>query len=632
MSNIFERLNNEQRQAVCDIYGPSMVLAGPGSGKTYVLVARTVNMINNGIPPENILLFTFTKKAANEIRDRIHAQIGNLADKITIGTYHSVCNRILRKYYNYVGLQNNYTIYDDEDSKKLLKSILNKNNIDIPTSDALKKIKNYKSKGLSVFNVLTSAYNDQQELLFAKIYNDYEEALIKNNAIDFENIILKTILLLRTHNDIKQIVNSKYQYIVSDEAQDSSICDLQLIRLLTNSQENVCLIGDDDQSIYGFRGADIDAVMNMRNIYPSMKMHVLVVNYRSTQMLVGACNSLISNNKKDYEKVLQSSNELGNPILFFEEKSTKGEALRVVKIIKTCINKYKLDYKDIAILYRFNHISKDIENALFKYNIPYEIINGINIYERKEIKDIVSFLNFAVNPYDAIAFERAVSVLKKGVGPATIKGIIEYSVSANIDLFSGTYNYINTIKLNSKIKNGLEFFINVMTEIKNNLDISSPSECIELILELTGYIDNLSEDEEERKENLINLIDISSNYETIYDFIENINYLSNNKDSENNTVKLLTMHNSKGLEFNLVIIVSAIEGVVPSSKALTEKDIEEERRIFYVACTRAKKLLFFIAPKYTFNKGRTIKTIRSRFLDEININNNYIYICNENQE
>ena len=624
--NILNSLNEQQRNAVMDIYGPVMIIAGPGSGKTTCLVARTIYMLKNGINPENILLFTFTKKAANEIKLRLYEQIGKEANKVSIGTYHSICNSILKKYYKYAMLDNNFVIYDDEDSKKIIKNIINNLKIDLTISDVYSGIKKLKRCGYSIFNANAMAKNNYEKTI-ANIYSIYEDELRKNNAVDFENLILKVIFILRSNVDIRKELTSRYKYIISDETQDSSISDLELIRLLTGEEENLCLIGDDDQSIYGFRGANVEAVMNMRNIYPKMRLHLLSINYRSTKTLVNACSKLIKNNKKDYIKELTSNNEQGNPILLFEETSSKAEGVRVVSLIKLCVEKYNLKYSDIAVLYRNKYLTKDIENALFKFNVPYKIINGTNIYERKEIKDIICFFSFILNNKDSIAFKRIFEVIKKGVGEKTLNNIINYSSSYDNNLLVATIHYLEESNLKSNTKNGIKFFLNIIEEIKETMTYANVTECIEKVLEVTAYIDNnLSENDESKKDNIYNFIDIVSIYNSIEELIDNFNCIINTKEEDDdNSVKLLTMHNAKGLEFNVVIITDVIEGIIPSSKATTLKDIEEERRIFYVGCTRAKKLLFLIAPKYTLIKGRNIKSVNSRFINEID--KEFIFKC-----
>ena len=625
--NILSSLNEEQRNAVMDIYGPVMIIAGPGSGKTTCLVARTVYMLNNGINPENILLFTFTRKAANEIKVRLYGLIGKEANKISIGTYHSICNSILKKYYRYVGLDNNFVIYDDEDSKKLVKNIISNLKTDITVNDAYNEIKKLKKYGYSIYNANAIAKNYYEKTI-ANIYSMYENELNKNNAVDFENLILKVIFILRSNADIRRELTNKYKYIISDETQDSSISDLELIRLLTGEEENLCLIGDDDQSIYGFRGANVEAVMNMRNIYPKMRLHILKINYRSTKTLVNACCKLIKNNKKDYVKELTSNNEQGNPILLFEETSSKAEGIRVVSLIKLCVEKYNLKYNDIAILYRYNYLTKDVENALFKFNIPYKIIQGINIYERKEIKDITCFFSFILNNKDSLSFKRIFEVIKKGVGEKTVNNIINYSSAYENNLLVATCHYLETKELKSNIKKGIMFFLNIIEEIKETMTYANVTECIEKVLELTSYFDNnINEDNEDKKTNIYNFIDMAAVYDSIEELMDNLNCMvaSKEENDDDNYVKLLTMHNAKGLEFNVVIIIDAIEGIVPSSKAISLKDIEEERRIFYVACTRAKKLLFFIVPKYTMMRGKNIKSTNSRFINEID--KEFIFKC-----
>ena len=621
--NIKEKLglNKEQCEAVTDINGPSMIIAGPGSGKTRCLIARTIYMINNGIKPENILLFTFTRKAANEIIERLEAELGNLSKNITVGTYHSIANKILRKYSSYSNLDSNYSIYDENDSKKILKEMFTEYSIDLKVTDVFSKIVYLKQKMLTPEQAALNSQNNFDNFI-SNIYYEYEQRLKKNNAVDFEDLILKAIKILDNNIEIREKVNSKYQYITVDEAHDSSIKDLTFIRLLTEKNRNLCMICDEDQSIYAFRGADTESVMNMLNIYSDMRVHILNNNYRSTQIIVNASKSLINNNAKLIKKNSISQNELGNKIILFKEKSSKGEAVRVYKLIKLCVEKYGYSYNDIAVLYRNNYLSKDIENLLFKYSVPYEISNGVNIYDRKEIKDIISFFTILMNPYDEMAFKRICEVVKKGIADTTIKEVIDYSYAHEcicingIELILEDKNY-NSIRPSSK--KGLLFLLNVLFEINETVNTISIADNINKIIELTGYLDDIDEEEaDKRKEHINNLIGVSYNYDNLYDFLSNFISLYNRETiKDENKVKLLTMHNSKGLEFKIVIITDLIEEVIPSAKALTEKEIEEERRIFYVACTRAQKLLFFITPKYRMFRGKNLRTKTSRFIDEI---------------
>lgn len=402
--------------------------------------------------------------------------------------------------------------------------------------------------------------------------------------------------------------------------------DLRLIYLLTGEQENLCMIADNDQSIYAFRGAKIEAVMNMRNIFNNMKVHLLNTNYRSTQTIVEASKSVINNNTKLIEKKLRSNNESGNPIIHFTEKDPTSEANRIVKLIKLSVEKYGFKYSDIAILYRMNYLSRTIEDTLLKYRIPYKIIGGTNFYSRKEIKDIMSYFRLIFNPNDTIAFIRAISTPKRGIGDVTINKIIEYSNENNCSLIDA----IPYVIKNGKGKESSKKFIELINHLKEKIEYEYPRNLIETVIKEIDYIKYLIDSEkqniaQDRIENLQELLELADSFENIEELSDNIvldNSMVENSNEED-CVQLLTMHSSKGLEWNIVIIAGAIEGVIPSYRATTLADYEEERRLVYVAITRAKKLLFITRPNYTIKQGSYIKALESRFTNEID--KKYIY-------
>ena len=404
--------------------------------------------------------------------------------------------------------------------------------------------------------------------------------------------------------------------------------DLELITLLTGESENLCMIADNDQSIYAFRGAKIEAVMNMRNRFKNMRVHLLNTNYRSTQTIVEASKSLINNNTKLIEKNLRSNNESGNPIIHFTEKDPAAEAARIVQLIKLCVEKYGYKYNDVAILYRMNFLSREIEDALLKYRIPYKIIGGTNFYSRKEIKDVMSYFRLIINPNDIIAFTRAISTPKRGIGDKTIEKIVAYSKDNNCTLLEAALGATT-----GKAKASSEEFINIINELQHEMETGTPEEAIELMLKLTKYVKYTRDTEkksvaDERIENLQELMELSSSFESIEELSANITLDSaaaEKNEEEEDCVQLLTMHSSKGLEWNVVIVAGAIEGISPSYRAKTVSEIEEERRLMYVAATRAKKLLFITMPKYTLKQGSYIRSLESRFTEEIDTQYMYRY-------
>lgn len=415
----------------------------------------------------------------------------------------------------------------------------------------------------------------------------------------------------------------------TDESHDSSEMDLELIYLLTGESNNICMIVDNDQSIYAFRGAKIEAVMNMRNRFSGMRIHLLNTNYRSTQMIVNASVSLIKNNPQLVEKQLRSNNEKGNPIIHFTEKDPATEADRIVKLIKLSVEKYGYNYKDVAILYRMNYLSRQIEDALLKYRIPYKIVGGTNFYSRKEIKDIISYFRLIINPNDSIAFTRAVSVPKRGIGDKTIDKIITFSRENSCNLLEA----MEQVGLTGKAKSSASEFLETIGELASEIETSTPDDAIEAMLRLTSYIPFIRESEKvdiatDRIENIQELVELASHFESMEELSNNItldNLAAEENENNDNCVQLLTMHSSKGLEWNIVIIAGANEGVIPSYRAITPSDIEEERRLCYVACTRAKKLLFITRPNYMLKQGSYIRTQESRFTNEIDEQYMYRY-------
>lgn len=628
LNELLDRLNPEQREAALDIYGPSMVIAGPGAGKTHTLVVRTANMIANAIPAESIILFTFTNKAAREIKERVTGAIGQRAKDIMVGTYHSVCSRFLRKYADYVGLSKSYSILDPEDCKKVMKEVIKLSGYNYEVEKVLYQVSDYKCRLISPQNALRDA-ESQIEVQVAQIYQLYESKLLELNCVDFDNIIYKMVRLLENYPEVKEQINRQYQYIVADESHDSSFMDLRLIYLLTGENENICLIADNDQSIYKFRGAQIEAVINMRNIFPAMRTHLLNTNYRSTQTIVEASKSLISHNTQLVDKNLKSNNEVGNPIILFEEKDSAAEAARIVKLIKLCAEKHGYNYSDIAILYRMNYLSREIEEALLKYRIPYKIVGGTNFYSRKEIRDVMSYFRLIINPYDSVAFNRAINTPKRGFGEKTLEKINNYASANKCTMIQA----LSSIETTGKAKQSTQSFIETMYRLAELMDEGATNAAIEEMLVLTNYVQYIKDTEKttvanDKIENLQELIEISMHFESIEDLSANMaldSMAAEENEHEENCVQLLTMHSSKGLEWEVVIIACAIEGVTPSYRATTSADIEEERRIYYVSCTRAKKLLFITRPKYTLRQGSCIIAKGSRFNDEINEDYMYRY-------
>lgn len=621
LEEILKDLNEEQREAVINYKGPSFIVAGPGSGKTFTTITRTQYMIANGVKPENILLFTFTNKAAKEIKERIAKNIGeDAAKEITSGTYHSFCCRLLKKYCEKLNYKKGFTIFDSEDSEKVLKKLCKGTNAD-PN-----KLKGYISaQKRNLVTPQDASLNREDKL--ATFYDSYQKELFKQNAMDFDDLIFNAIKLLRFHPEVRLKVNAKYQYITADEFHDSAKSDIRLIKLLAGKRQNVCFILDNDQSIYSFRGADLDAVLQTRNMFKDLKIFTLNNNYRCSGTIVEASKSLIAHNPIEIEKTIRAVKPQGDKIIVLEEKTDALEGLRIAKNIMTLHKKYGYNYKDIAILYRTNRQSRAVEDALLSLRIPYEILSGINFYARKEVKDILAYLKLLVNPYDTVSFERVVNIPKRGLGEGSIGKIIDESRShiPPIDLITACNQ---TSGLRNPGKNGALLFYATMKEIQEKMNDLTPPELVREVITKFKYYDYLEEeyeDEDERQdkiENVMELIDLSAQFLTIEEMLEqsSLDRTIGEEDEEKGKVQLMTMHMSKGLEFPVVFLIGCNEGTSPHFNSLGNiKAIEEERRLFYVGMTRAMNLLILTRAKTSLQaQGGWIKNKPSRFLREIN--------------
>ena len=623
--DILNRLNEEQKKPVLDYLGPQFIVAGPGSGKTFTIVSRSQYMLMEGIKPENMLLFTFTNKAAREIKERIANAVGaEVASKITMGTYHSFCCRLLRQYGTALGYKNGFSIYDAEDSKKMLKKIIK--GTDIEYNALASYISHQKRKLISPTLALENSIANKDP--YANYYKAYQDKLYEQNSMDFDDLIYNTIKLLELNPDILEKVNNRYQYISADESHDSSNADIRLIYLLSGEKQNVCFILDDNQSIYGIRGADIEAVLNIKNLYPNLKEFYLNQNYRSSGTIVGASKSLIKHNAHQLEKQIFTENPPGNKIIVFEEADPKFEAVRIAKTIKLLTTKYKLKPKDIAILYRTSSQSRTVEEILLRYQIPYEILSGINFYARKEVKDVLAFVKFLVNPYDLESFTRIINIPKRGIGDKSIEKIIDESKHSipPVDLLTACERSITESNLRGKAKAGVEQFCTTIEYLKGRMNDLTVPELITEIVKMSNYYQHLEEDcpedFDDKTSNIIELIELSYEFNTLEEFLEQTSLDRKEEDeSDENSdgkVKLLTMHMSKGLEWPAVFCIGINEGTNPHFRSLGDsKAIDEERRLFYVAMTRAKYYLFLTRPKRVQMNGFFTNAKPSRFLSEI---------------
>lgn len=621
--------NDEQQEAIKHQEGACMIIAGPGSGKTKTVVSRTQYMILNGIDPSQICLFTFTNKAANEMKERIKVAVGDEADKITCGTYHSVAHKLLRRYATYIGYNKNFTIMSSDDCKKLLKKIGKERNIEPENLEAY--ISSKKDKIISPQKALVGASTETERQL-ANAYEIYQSELKRQMAMDFDDLIINTIILLRNNGDIKAKINNQWRYITADEAHDSSPRDLEFIRLLGGTSENVCFILDDNQSIYGFRGADIEAVMNLRNVYKDMKIFNLSRNYRCSQVIVEASKSLIAKNTPLIDKKIRAARDYkGSPIIVSRVKNPQLEAARVLQYVNA-LKKKGIAYNEIAILYRMSSASRILEEAFNKAKIKCRIVGGTPFFNRAEVQDVLSYLKLVVNEYDFTAFKRAISVPKRGIGDKTIEKIDEFAR----DYPGGPISIrqaIEKIQLKGKAQSSLDEFTAYLSELDEAMTELSPKEMINKIctdLDIISYLQSHPEYKknwEERLMNIQELVNVAAEYSNIEELLSQAALYSIEEDNEANkidAVNMLTMHSSKGLEYKAVIIVNCNEGTSPHYKSLgNTKQLEEERRLFYVAMTRAKDYLFMTFPDSVLVQGQLQYAKPSRFLKEID--KQYIY-------
>lgn len=660
---ILDSLNDQQKCPVINYHGASFTYAAPGSGKTKMMVSRAQYMILDGVDPSNILMFTFTKKAANEMLERVKKQVGEMASAITIRTYHSFCGLMLRRYADYLeGFTHNFSIFDTEDKRSILKDIAKKKTIDF--KDLEQCISHWKdhlvSPEAAVRDVLDADFSDysnpqeQQEIymIMANAYKEYQDKMKSLNAMDFDDLLYYYIYILENFEAVRKQMHHKYHYIMNDESQDSNPTNLRLIELLANPDFfNVCCVGDVDQSIYGWRGSDIEAVSRFIENH-NMTIYELSRNYRSTQTIFAAARSVIRNNGTPFKEEPFSKNEKGNKVVFLEFNTAAQEAAMVAKaILMFMSDKNKnIPLSEMAILYRTSYQSRALEDAFLRRGVPYTITGGTPFYSRKEIKDILSYIRFANNPSDEMAFERAIQTPKRGIGEANmvkilscindiIKGdsvtsCIDNQDSAIIRVLNGLKERMNNLEVKGKAKAGLTDFINTMIGLAYIIDQDKPQEMIKYLVSNLNYGEYLKQyceknskektesDAEERMENINELIEIAATFSSIDEFLQGMMLTSELSDMNedvnvNEKVSLMTMHSAKGLEYDVVFIVGASEGTCPHSRSKTLDDIREERNLFYVSMTRARKELFIFRHKISVIGGLSMSTETSRFVKEI---------------
>jgi len=639
MNPLLTGMNDKQAEAVQTTEGPLLIMAGAGSGKTRVLTHRIAYLIDEKmINPWNILAITFTNKAAREMRERAMA-LNPATSETLIATFHSMCVRILRREADHIGYNRNFTIVDPGEQRTLMKRILKNLNLDPKKWNEraiLGTISNAKNDLLDEVAYEHQA-GDMYTQIVAKCYKAYQEELRRSEAMDFDDLIMMTLRLFDKNPDVLAYYQQRYQYIHVDEYQDTNHAQYQLVKLLASRFKNICVVGDADQSIYGWRGADMQNILDFEKDYPEARVVLLEENYRSTKKILQAANEVIKNNRNRRPKKLWTQNDDGEQIVYYRANDERDEAVFVASTIDNIIREEGKNFKDFAVLYRTNAQSRTIEEALLKSNIPYTMVGGTKFYSRKEIRDVISYLNLIANPADNISFERVVNEPKRGVGPGTLEKIRNFAYEQNMSLLDASAN-IMLSPIKGKAAQGVYNFANMILNLRDQLDGLSITEAVEAVLDKSGYLDALSMQQtlesQARIENIEEFMSVTKNFdetntdgtedETGIDrlgrFLNDLALIADTDDGDMEAaeVTLMTLHAAKGLEFPVVFLIGMEEGVFPLSRASEEPDeLEEERRLAYVGITRAEEILFLTNANTRTLFGKTSYNRPSRFLREI---------------
>lgn len=634
--SLLDALNEPQRQAVMATDGPLLILAGAGSGKTRVLTHRTAYLIEEcGVNPYNIMAITFTNKAAGEMRERIDQMVGYGSESIWVCTFHSTCVRILRRYIDRLGFGTNFTIYDSDDQKTLMKDICKRLEIDTKMYKEkmfLSAISSAKDELIDPIEFETRAAGDYVKRKQAQVYREYQQALKQNNALDFDDLIMKTVELFKLDKEVLASYQDRFRYIMVDEYQDTNTAQFELIRLLALKYQNLCVVGDDDQSIYKFRGANIYNILNFEHHFPDATVIKLEQNYRSTQNILDAANAVIANNQGRKEKRLWTDNGAGDKITFEQLDTAAEEADFVARDIAQRVRKGEYQYKDCAILYRTNAQSRLFEERFITANIPYKIFGGVNFYARKEVKDLLAYLKTIDNGQDDLAVRRIINIPKRGIGAASINKVALYAQEQEISFYDALCVAEQVPGL-GKAAAKIRPFVLFIQSMKAKAKLLSVADLLREVIETTGYVRELeaegTDEAEARIENIDELISKAVDYAegeeapTLNGFLENVALVADidSFDENSDYVVLMTLHSAKGLEFPNVYLAGLEDGLFPSYMSITsdnsQAEIEEERRLAYVGITRAKKNLTITSARVRMVRGQTQYGKVSRFVREI---------------
>ena len=634
--SIYDSLNEEQKKGVFTTEGPVLLLAGAGSGKTRVLTHRAVYLIEElGVNPYHILAITFTNKAAGEMRERIDDMVGYGSENIWVSTFHSTCVRILRRFIDHIGFGTNFTIYDTEDQKTIMKDICKRLEIDTKMykeKSFLAAISSAKDELISPEAYALRAQGDFRKMKEAAVYREYQQVLRKNNALDFDDLIVKTVELFQSDIEVLDYYQERFRYIMVDEYQDTNTAQFQLIKLLAGKYKNLCVVGDDDQSIYKFRGANIYNILNFEKEFPNAVTIKLEQNYRSTQNILNAANGVIANNVGRKAKRLWTENEEGEKIAFHQFETGFDEADYVAKDIRSKVREGMYHYGDCAVLYRTNAQSRLFEERFITASIPYKIVGGVNFYSRREIKDLLAYLKTIDNAMDDLAVRRIINVPKRGIGATTLSRVQDYADENSLTFYNALKmaEEIGTIgRASAKIRP----FVMLIQSMRSKLPYISVSELLQEIIEETGYVRELeaenTEEAQQRIENIDELISKAVTYEeseeepTLSGFLEEVALVADidSVDETQDYVVLMTLHSAKGLEFPQVYLAGMEDGLFPGFGAICAEnptaEIEEERRLAYVGITRAKERLSISCARMRMIRGETQYNKVSRFVKEI---------------
>lgn len=626
-------LNPQQAEAVINTEGPMLIMAGAGSGKTKVLTCRVANLLQKGVRPYRILAITFTNKAAAEMRERVNNMSGPAAKDVWLFTFHAFCARFLHMEIDKLpGYGGNFAIYDTADSQNLIKQILKEMNLDdkrFQPSGILSRISNAKN-ALQDAAAFARQAGDFYEQKVADIYSRYEQKLQLNNALDFDDLLMLSIKLLQENKEVREKYQDRFDYLLVDEYQDTNHAQYLLTKFLAAKHRNICVVGDADQSIYGWRGADIQNILDFEKDYPDAKVIKLEQNYRSTQIILDAANAVIENNTGRKPKNLWTENKSGADIIYFQAVDERDEARFVIEQLQNLQRTENKKLGDMAILYRTNTQSRIFEEMLIKSGISYNMVGGLKFYERKEIKDIIAYLRVIFNPADSLSLLRIINVPKRGIGDASLAKIQAYAAANNVSLFEAVSNAAAIDGLSSRFVSKLDDLAGIIFELMNLANEAPVEDLIDRVLRDTGYLEELENERtpqaQSRIDNLHELISVAQEFaaseeeNNLENFLAHVALVSDIDDTElgEDAITLMTLHSSKGLEFPVVFLVGMEEGLFPHARTLMdETEIEEERRLCYVGITRAKEKLFLSSTKMRTIYGNTVTYPPSRFLQEI---------------